>query len=334
MKNFNKGNIFLGWGLLLIALITYTSTVEPTASFWDSGEFISSAYTLQIPHAPGAPLYSLVGHMFSYFAFGDTSQVAFWINMVSVISSALTIMILYWIIVMLGRKLFHVEKGNETRQQFFLLSLGGAIGALAYTFSDSFWFSAVETEVYAFSSFLSALMVWAILKWDLIDTDTMYTNLMEKFQWRGLDDTRVYYSDYYKGQMRTPRNNFNNLAEALFTEGDHKRAQEVLHQSLSVIPDDTIPYDVTTARTIALLLDLDEREKATNMATTMINRADKALTYYLDKKVSVSSVPVRENLFIMNYLARTFRSKKLEESAARFEEVFMKFVRRIEGETS
>ena len=984
MKNFNKTNIPLGWVLFLVALITYTSTVEPTASFWDSGEFISSAYTLQIPHAPGAPLYSLVGHMFSYLALGDTTQVAFWINMVSVICSALTIMLLFWIIVMLGRKLFNIERGSETRQQFSLLALGGAIGALAYAFSDSFWFSAVETEVYAFSSFLSALVVWAILKWDLvenekkankwliliayliglsigvhplnilavpsvclvyyfkkykttkwgifytlavsgaliillmfglrlglvgmakkmeilsvnvmglpfgsgaiffsllvigalaygivysvkrqrallntallsvvylligfgsygiivirsnfdppldpnnpenlpnfiaylnleqypsrpllhgpnytadiighknlgpayvkgdkryetpynkfeytydpgqmsifpriysqedhhvqgykswlglkdgerptfgdnlrfmftyqlgymygryflwnfsgresdvegagwlapwegdkglpasltenkgrnnyfmlplllgllgflfnvkrdfrsfsitgilflvtgvvlvlylnappspprerdyiyvgsyfafaiwigfgamalvhylqmllkkpqlslaiasimslsipgimlfenwndhdrsgryysvdsaintldscppnailftggdndtyplwyaqevegirkdvrvivstyftadwnieqmtrpsydseplpfsfekedfkrgvndyvyvnsnpkfdsgidlrqylklvknehpalvqrtqdgdrftvvpsnklllnvdkqavlekgiipdkkidylqdsmefiingkgfhkgdlmqldliannnwerpicytftatvntgidfgdyliqqgqafrllpiknpdpqndfIDTDTMYTNLMEKFQWRGLDDTSVYYSDYYKGQMRTPRNNFNNLAGALLAEGDHKRAQEVLNQSLSVIPDDTIPYDVTTARTIALLLDLDQKEKAVEIATTMVDRADEELTYFLDKKVSMSSLPIRENLFIMNYLTGTFKSKKMEVPAARFEEVFMKFVRRIE----
>lgn len=171
MKNLNKIHTLTGWGLFLIAFITYTATVEPTASFWDSGEFISSAYTLQIPHAPGAPLYSLVGHMFSYLAIGDQTQVAFWINMVSVISSALTIMLLYWIIVMLGRKLFNIEKGQETRQQFFLLALGGAIGALAYTFSDSFWFSAVEAEVYAFSSFLSALVVWAILRWDLIENN-------------------------------------------------------------------------------------------------------------------------------------------------------------------
>ncbi len=171
MKKFSKINIFFGWGLFAIALITYTSTVEPTSSFWDSGEFISSAYKLQIPHAPGAPLYLLVGRLFSYLSLGDSGQVAFWINMVSVVSSALTIMFLHWIIIMLGRKLFNIKKGGETRSQFFLLTLGGAVGALAYTFSDSFWFSAVEAEVYAFSSFLTALVVWAILKWDLISDD-------------------------------------------------------------------------------------------------------------------------------------------------------------------
>ena len=171
MKKFGKINIFLGWGLFVTALITYTSTVEPTASFWDSGEFIPSAYKLQIPHAPGAPLYLLVGRMFSYLSLGDSTQVAFWVNMVSVVSSALTIMFLYWIIIMLGRKLFNIHKGDETRSQFFLLSLGGIVGALAYAFSDSFWFSAVEAEVYALSSFLTALAAWAILKWDLINDE-------------------------------------------------------------------------------------------------------------------------------------------------------------------
>ncbi|MDN5200765.1 DUF2723 domain-containing protein [Fulvivirgaceae bacterium BMA10] len=164
-------SILSGWLIFAVALITYTLTLEPTASFWDSGEFISAAYKLQIPHAPGAPLYLLVGKMFSFLSFGDVSQVAFWVNMVSAISSALTVMFLFWSIVMLGRKILKIQKGKETGNQFSLLIAAASIGALAYAFSDSFWFSAVEAEVYALSSFFSAFVFWAILKWDLFDDD-------------------------------------------------------------------------------------------------------------------------------------------------------------------
>ncbi len=175
MKNFHKINTGLGWLLFLIALIVYTKTVEPTVSYWDSGEFISSSYGLQIPHAPGAPFYLLIGKMFSFMAMGDLSQIAFWVNMVSVVSSALTIAFLFWIIIFLGRKLFDIKRGEENLNQSLALILGGTIGALTYAFSDSFWFSAVEAEVYALSSLMTAFVVWAILKWD-IEEDASFGN--------------------------------------------------------------------------------------------------------------------------------------------------------------
>ncbi len=169
MRNFNKINTGIGWGIFCITLAIYTFTVEPTVSYWDSGEFIASSYGLQIPHAPGAPFYLLVGKMFSFLAMGDLSQIAFWVNMVSVVSSALTIAFLYWIIICLGRKLFNITRGNENINQAMTLMLGGIIGAFAYAFSDSFWFSAVEAEVYAMSSLMTAFVVWAILKWEQVE---------------------------------------------------------------------------------------------------------------------------------------------------------------------
>jgi len=163
--NYKKLNTIGGWIAFLIAAVTYISTMEPVASFWDCGEFIAAAFKLQVPHPPGAPLFLLVGRIFSLFAGGDLTQVAYWVNMVSALSSAFTILFLFWTITLLAKQLLKVDGEPNTAQK--ILVLGAAFtGSLAYTFSDSFWFSATEAEVYAFSSFFTAFVFWAILKWN------------------------------------------------------------------------------------------------------------------------------------------------------------------------
>lgn len=149
----------MGWLVFGISLTVYTLTIEPTASFWDSGEFIASAYKLQIPHPPGPPLFLLIGRFFSLFALEDPAKIGYMVNMLSAVSSAATVMFMYWVIVMLGGKFDAVK--NET-----LLTIAGGIGALAFAFSDTFWFSASETEVYALSTFFISIVLWAILKLD------------------------------------------------------------------------------------------------------------------------------------------------------------------------
>ena len=167
MLNYKKINNIAGWVMFSIATLVYMLTVEPTASFWDCGEFIAASYKLEVPHPPGAPLFLLIGRIFSMFA-GDVTQVAYWINLVSVFASGFTILFLFWTITILAKKLV-VKVGEEvTLGQLLTIMGSGAIGALAYTFSDSFWFSAVEAEVYAISSFFTAFVFWAILKWETI----------------------------------------------------------------------------------------------------------------------------------------------------------------------
>jgi hypothetical protein len=146
-------------------LATYTLTLEPTVSFWDCGEFISASYRLQICHPPGAPLFLMIGRIFSLLA-SDPSTVAFWVNMVSAVTSALTVMFMFWTITHLAKKI--MTKANaalETWQTIAIMG-AGAVGALTLTFSDTFWFSAVEAEVYASSSFFTTLTFWCILKWE------------------------------------------------------------------------------------------------------------------------------------------------------------------------
>lgn len=161
----------LGWGVFGAAFATYALTVEPTASFWDPGEFISSAYKLQVPHPPGAPLFLLLGRLFSLLSFGDTARVAFWINMLSVTASALTIFFLYQTVVMLGEKLLGRYGGELRSGEAIGIYGAGVIGALIYTFSDTFWFSAVETEVYALSSFFASVIFWAMFRWERIEDE-------------------------------------------------------------------------------------------------------------------------------------------------------------------
>ncbi|MBW6490778.1 MAG: DUF2723 domain-containing protein [Lentimicrobium sp.] len=163
--DYKKLNNILGWFSFAVALIVYTLTLEPTASWWDCGEYIATAYKLQVGHPPGAPFFQILGRFFSLFAFGDTSKVALMVNFMSGLVSALTIMFLFWTITRLAIKLVKAEAELTFGQQAVVLG-SGLVGAMAYTFSDSFWFSAVEGEVYAMSSLFTAVVFWAILKWE------------------------------------------------------------------------------------------------------------------------------------------------------------------------
>lgn len=161
-----------GWFAFGIALVAYWMTFEETASYWDCGEFIAVAYKLEVSHPPGAPLYMLLGRMFSFLAFGDVTKVAYWINSLSVIASAFTILFLFWSITLFGRKLMGISRDEDmTDGQTWTVMGAALVGSLAYTFSDSFWFSAVEAEVYAMSAFFTAFVVWGILKWDAIQDE-------------------------------------------------------------------------------------------------------------------------------------------------------------------
>ncbi|NLR93249.1 glycosyltransferase family 117 protein [Flammeovirga agarivorans] len=169
MNEFKRLNNLIGWTAFLVSLAVYTITMEETASFWDCGEFIAVSYKLMVPHPPGAPLFLLINRLFSFLAFGDVLKVAWWINFQSAFMSALTILFLYWTIVMLGMKILKPKKEGYGAKDKIILFGSGLVGALAYTFSDSFWFSAVEAEVYAMSSMFTALVFWAILKWEYIE---------------------------------------------------------------------------------------------------------------------------------------------------------------------
>jgi MFS family permease len=168
MLNYKQINNLTGWVIFLVATLVYILTVEQTASFWDPGEFIAVSYKLQVPHPPGAPFFLLVYRMFSVFAFGDTLEIAYWMNVGSALFSGFTILFLFWSITLFGRRLFKIEEGKEDKGQIISLMGAGIVGSLVYTFSDSFWFSAVEAEVYAMSSFFTAIVIWAFLKWDVI----------------------------------------------------------------------------------------------------------------------------------------------------------------------
>ncbi|MES2134079.1 MAG: DUF2723 domain-containing protein [Bacteroidota bacterium] len=167
---FKKLNNIIGWLVFAIASFTYCATIEPTASFWDCGEYIACAYKLEVGHPPGAPFFLLVGRFFALLAGGDPALAGKMINIMSALCSAFTILFLYWSITRLSIKM--ILKPNEeftVSKQWAVLG-AGIVGGLAYTFSDSFWFSAVEGEVYAMSSFFTALVFWAILKWEAEDT--------------------------------------------------------------------------------------------------------------------------------------------------------------------
>ena len=166
MKTYKLANNAAGWIVFIIAAVTYLLTIEPTASFWDCGEFIVSAYKLEVGHPPGNPIFMLVGNIFTQMA-SDPSQVALMVNAMSAILSALTILFLFWTITHLSRRLIVRDNKKEIKLSQLIAIIGsGAVGALAYTFSDTFWFSAVEGEVYAFSSLMTAVVFWLILKWE------------------------------------------------------------------------------------------------------------------------------------------------------------------------
>lgn len=167
--NFRKVNNITGWAVFLVAMLTYMFTREARGSLWDCGEFVATAYTLGLPHPPGAPMFTLLGRFF-IILFGDNPQTAAnAVNFMSAIASAATILFLFWSITHFARKLFGSTEDQLNGRDTFTIMAAGAVGALAYTFSDSFWFSAVEGEVYALSSFFTALVFWAILKWDHAD---------------------------------------------------------------------------------------------------------------------------------------------------------------------
>ena len=164
--NFKKLNNIVGWCVFMIATIVYFLTLETTVSWWDCGEYISTAYKLQVGHPPGAPLFQMLGRFFSLFAFGDVTKVALMINAMSALCSSFTILFLFWTITLLAKKLWMKDGEDSPSANKFNVLAAGVIGALAYTFSDTFWFSAVESEVYAMSSLFTAITFWAILKWE------------------------------------------------------------------------------------------------------------------------------------------------------------------------
>lgn len=165
-KTFFKWEKILGWTAFAIALITYSLTVEPTASFWDCGEYIATSANLAVGHPPGAPFFQMLGAFFAMFAFGDTQNIALMVNMMSVFSSAFTILFMFWTISKISRKLV-LKDINKLEKPKAIAILGSAmVGSLAFTFTDTFWFNAVETEVYAMATFIMSLMFWLGLKWE------------------------------------------------------------------------------------------------------------------------------------------------------------------------
>ena len=165
MKQYNLVNNVLGWLTFFVAAFVYCSTIEPTASFWDCPEFITTGYKLEVGHPPGAPFFMLTANLFSQFA-SDPTQVARMVNTMSALLSATTILFLFWSITHLARKLILKDWSEMTMGKMIAIQASGLVGALIYTFSDTFWFSAVEGEVYAYSSAFTAIVFWLILKWE------------------------------------------------------------------------------------------------------------------------------------------------------------------------
>ncbi len=165
-KNFKLYNTIFGWITFVVAAIVYLSTIEPTASFWDCGEFIATSYKLEVGHPPGDGFFELVARFFTLFAGHDISKISISVNIMSALASAFTILLLFWSITHIARKII-IKKDEDYSVGNIIAILGaGLVGALAYAFSDSFWFSAVEGEVYASSSFYTAIVFWGILKWE------------------------------------------------------------------------------------------------------------------------------------------------------------------------
>jgi hypothetical protein len=170
--NYKKLNIIVGWITFLVAVITFLLTLEPRASFWDCGEFITTAFKLEVGHPPGNPTFMIVGNVFTLL--GNNMSAAFWMNVFSALASAFAILFLFWTITHLTKRLIASEKEPSTGEMIAILG-SGLIGALAFTFSDTFWFSAVEAEVYGTSSFFTAIVFWAILKWENV-ADEKHSN--------------------------------------------------------------------------------------------------------------------------------------------------------------
>ena len=173
--NYKKLNNITGWIVFAIATFVYLSTMEQTTSLWDCGEYITTANKLEVGHPPGAPFFMMLGRLFS--AFASPENAAMMVNSMSALSSSFSILFLFWTITMLARKMAKSTVEIDANTTIAVLG-SGTIGALAYTFTDSFWFSAVEGEVYAMSSFFTAIVFWAILKWDL--EDDHYNSIEDK----------------------------------------------------------------------------------------------------------------------------------------------------------
>ena len=164
--NYQRINNLVGWLIFLIASFTFISTIEPTGSFWDCGEFIATAHKLEVGHPPGAPFFLMLARVFILFGGDDVKMIPVMVNILSALMSAFTILFLFWTITALAKKLVLKKSAELTTDKIIAIMGAGAVGALAYTFSDSFWFSAVEGEVYASSSFFTAIVVWAMFKWE------------------------------------------------------------------------------------------------------------------------------------------------------------------------
>jgi len=172
LKNYNTLNKLIGWLVFILAATVYILTLEPTASWWDCGEFIATSYKLQIGHPPGNPVFMILGRFFTLFAFGDVKLVAYMANLMSALASAFTILFLFWTITALAKKIVILKDEAEDFTQTIVILGCGFVGSMAYTFTDSFWFSAVEGEVYAMSALFTAVVFWAILKWEASSSTT------------------------------------------------------------------------------------------------------------------------------------------------------------------
>lgn len=169
-KEFSKLNNLLGWLVWAIASVAYCMTIEPTASFWDCGEYIACAFKLEVGHPPGAPFFLIIGRFFTLFAGNDPANAAMMVNVMSALSTSFTVLFLFWTITRLGIRVYGKTSADLTKGQQWAVLGASIVGSLACTFTDTFWFSAVEGEVYAMSSLFTAIVFWAILKWDEEDT--------------------------------------------------------------------------------------------------------------------------------------------------------------------
>jgi len=174
IKGYAFYNTVVGWFIFIVAAIVYLSTIEPTASFWDCPEFITTAFSIQVGHPPGAPLFMIMGRIFTMFA-KSPDHVAIMANIQTALASAFTILFLFWTITHMAKKIMTDSDSEPSLPQMIAILGAGAVGALAYTFSDTFWFSAVEAEVYGMSSLFTALVLWCILKWEN-EADYCYAN--------------------------------------------------------------------------------------------------------------------------------------------------------------
>lgn len=174
MEQYKRYNLITGWFTFLVSAVVYLLTIEPTASFWDCGEFISASYKMLVGHPPGAPFFMIMGRFFTLFG-GGPQHAALMVNVMSALASAFTILFLFWTITHLARKIWMTGEDTQESWRIWAVMGAGLVGALAYTFSDTFWFSAVEGEVYAMSSLFTAVVFWAILKWENV-SDQPHSN--------------------------------------------------------------------------------------------------------------------------------------------------------------